>query len=123
MCLHTLPIPWNRIKRPTNFAMSLVTQWKEQTSRATSFGRSVLQNNPSGALMPGKVIGCGWTHVLTLLRWESSTSLMLFASTRKGPGGSCNPSPGHPFLPCVKGCLSRKYAEEYVLAYASAYSD
>ena len=37
--------------------------------------------------MPGKVIGCGWTHVLTLLRWESSTSLMLFASTHKGPGG------------------------------------
>ena len=77
----------NRIKRPTNFAMSLVTQWKEVTSRATSFGRSVLQNNPSGALMPGKVIGCGWTHVLTLLRWESSTSLMLFGSTHKGPGG------------------------------------
>ena len=77
----------NRIKRPTNFAMSMVTQWKEVTSRATSFGRSVLQNNPSGALMPGNVIGCGWTHVLTWLRWESSTSLMLFASTHKGPGG------------------------------------
>ena len=28
-----------------------------------SFGRSVLQNNPSGALMLGKVIGFGWTHV------------------------------------------------------------
>ena len=88
VCLHTLyQSRGNRIKRPTNFAMSLVTQWKEVTSRATSFGRSVLQNNPSGALMPGKVIGCGWTHVLTLLRWESSTSLMLFASTHKGPGG------------------------------------
>ena len=63
MCLHTL----------------------EEISFATSFGGSVL-HNPSGALMPGKVIGCGWTHVLTLLRWESSTSLMLFASTHKGPG-------------------------------------
>ena len=36
------------------------------TSRATSFGRHGLQNNPSGALMPGKVIGCGWTHALTV---------------------------------------------------------
>ena len=77
----------NRIKRPTNFDMSLVTQWKEVTSRATSFGRRGLQNNPSGALMPGKVIGCGWTHVLTWLRWESNTSLMPFASAHEGPGG------------------------------------
>ena len=77
----------NRTKRHTNFDMSLVTQWKEVTSRATSFGRHGLQNNPSGALMPGKVIGCGWTHVLTWLRWESNTSLMPFASTHKGPGG------------------------------------
>ena len=73
----------NRIKRPTNFDMSLVTQWKEVTSRATSFGRHGLQNDPSGALMPGKVIGCGWTHVLTWLRWKSNTSLMPFASTHK----------------------------------------
>ena len=86
-CLHTLPIPWKQTKRPTNFDMSLVTQWKEVTFRATSFGRHGLQNNPSGALMPGEVIGCGWTHVLTWLRWESNTSLMPFASTHKGPGG------------------------------------
>ena len=36
--------------------------------------------------MPGKEIGFGWTNVLTWLRWESNTSLMHFALTRKGPG-------------------------------------
>ena len=41
----------------------------------------------------------------------------------KALGGSCNPNSGHPFLPCIKGCLSGKYAEEHLLAYASAYSD
>ena len=56
------------------------------TFRATFFGPHGQQNNPSGALMPGKVIGCGWTNVLTWLRWESNTSLMPFALTHKGPG-------------------------------------
>ena len=45
------------------------------TSRATSFGRRGLQNNPSGALMPGKVIGCGWTHVLTWLRPREAAAI------------------------------------------------
>ena len=121
-CLHTLPIPWNRTKRPTNFDMSLVTQWKEVTLLATSFGRLGLQNNPSGALMPGKVIGCGWTNVLTWLRWELNTSLMPFASTHKGPGGQLQSKLWHPFLPCIKGCLSGEHACEHFLAYASAYS-
>ena len=57
------------------------------TFLATFFGRHGLQNNPSGALMPGKVMGCGWTNVLTWLRWKLNTSLMPFASTHKGPGG------------------------------------
>ena len=68
--------------------MSLVTQWKEVTFLATSFGLHGLQNNPSGALMPGKVIGCGWTNVLTWLRWELNTSLMPFASTPQRPWGT-----------------------------------
>ena len=59
----------------------------EGSDLPTSFGRRGLQNNPSGALMPGKVIGCGWTNVLTWLRWELNTSLMPFASTHEGPGG------------------------------------
>ena len=92
-CLHTLPIPWgNRTKRRTSLDMSLDTQWKEVTFLATFFGLHGQQNNPSGALMPGKVIGCGWTNVLTWLRWELNTSLMPFALTHKGPGGSRNPS-------------------------------
>ena len=70
-------------RRATNLDMSLVTQWKEVTFLATLRGP---QNNPSGALTPGKVIGCNWTNVLTWLRWESNTSLMPFASTHKGPG-------------------------------------
>ena len=37
------------------------------TFRAIFFGPHGQQNNPSGALMPGKVIGCGWTNVLTWL--------------------------------------------------------
>ena len=86
-CLHTLPIPWKlnheayQLRYVFGYAMEGVT------SRAISFGRSGQQNNPSGALMPGRVIGCGWTHVLIWLRWESNTSLMPFASTHKGPGG------------------------------------
>ena len=77
----------NGTKRHTNLDMSLVTQWKEVTFLATFFGLHGQQNNPSGALMPGKVIGCGWTNVLTWLCWELNTSLMPFASTHKGPGG------------------------------------
>ena len=58
------------------------------TFLATFFGPHGQQSNPSGALMPGKVIGCGWTNVLTWLRWELNTSLMPFALTHKGPGGA-----------------------------------
>ena len=122
MCLHTLPIPWKQNQEAYQLRYVFGYAMEGRDLPCYILGRSVLQNNPSGALMPGKVIGCGWTHVLTLLRWESSTSLMLFASTHKGPGG-CYPSSGHPFLPCIKGCLSGKCAEEHVLAYASAYSD
>ena len=66
--------------------MSLDMQWMAVTFRATYFGPHGQQNNPSGALMPGKVIGFGWTNVLIWLRWESNTSLMPFALTHKGPG-------------------------------------
>ena len=47
----------NLTRRHTNLDMSLVTQWKEVTFLATFFGLHGQQNNPSGALMPGKVIG------------------------------------------------------------------
>ena len=56
------------------------------TFRATFCGPHGQQNNPSGALMPGKAIGFGWTNVLIWLRWESNTSLMPSALTHKGPG-------------------------------------
>ena len=59
----------------------------EVTFRATFFGLYGQQNNPSGALMPGKAIGCGLTNVRTWLRWESNIFLMPFALTHKGPGG------------------------------------
>ena len=45
------------IKRLTSFDMSLDMQWMAVTFRATYFGPHGQQNNPSGALMPGKVIG------------------------------------------------------------------
>ena len=38
------------------------------------------------AVLPGKVIGFGWTNVLIWLRWGSNTSLMPFALSHKGPG-------------------------------------
>ena len=53
-CLHTLP--GNGTRRHTNLDMSLVTQWKEVTFHAAFFGLPGQQNNPSGALMPGKVL-------------------------------------------------------------------
>ena len=56
------------------------------TFRATSFGPPGQLNNPSGAQMPGKVIGFGWTNVLIWLHWGSNTSLMPFALSHKGPG-------------------------------------
>ena len=37
--------------------VSLVTQWKEVTFRATSFGPHGLQNDPSSALMPLGAVG------------------------------------------------------------------
>ena len=46
----------------------------------------------------------------------------LLLQPTKALGGSCNPSSGHPFLPCIKGCLSGEHACEHFLAYASAYS-
>ena len=54
---------------------------------ATFFGPHGQENNPSGALMPEKVMECGWTNVLAWLRWELNTSLMPFALTHKAPGG------------------------------------
>ena len=56
------------------------------TFRATFFGPHGLWNNPSGAWMPGKVIGFNWTNVLSLLRWELNTSSMPSALTHKGLG-------------------------------------
>ena len=56
----------NGTKRHTNLDMSLVSQWKEVTFLATFFGLHGQQNNPSGTLMPGKMIGCGWTNVLAM---------------------------------------------------------
>ena len=50
------------------------------------FGPLGLWNDPSSALMPGKVIGFDRTNVLSLLRWESNTSLMPSALTHKGHG-------------------------------------
>ena len=58
--------------------MCLDTQWVAVTFRATFFGPHGLWNNPSGALMPGKVIGFDWTNVLSLLRWELNTSFDAF---------------------------------------------
>ena len=80
------PSRGSRTKRLTSSDMSLDTQWMAVTFRATFFGPPGQQNNPSGALMPGKVIGFGWTNVLIWLRWESNTSLMPFALSHKGPG-------------------------------------
>ena len=76
-CLHTLPIPWKQ-----NQEAYQLTQWKEVTFLLTFFGLHGQQNNPSGALMPGKVIGCDRTNVLTWLRWELNTSLMPFCEIR-----------------------------------------
>ena len=56
------------------------------TFLATFFGPHGLWNNPSGAWMPGKVIGFNWTNVLSLLRWELNTSSMPSALTHKGRG-------------------------------------
>ena len=72
------------------------------TFLATFFGLHGQQNNPSGTLMPGKVIGCGWTNVLTWLRWELNTSLMPFASTHKGPGTAAIQALGIPSCRVLK---------------------
>ena len=80
-CWNTLPIPWL-----TSSDMSLDTQWMAVTYRATFFGPHGLWNNPSGAWMPGKVIGFNWTNVLSLLRLELNTSSMPSALTHKGLG-------------------------------------
>ena len=113
-CLNTLPIPWkqNQEAYQLRYVFGYAT---------TFFGPHGQQNNPCGALMPGKVIGYGWTNVLTWLRWESNTSLMPFALTHKGPGGSRNTSSGHPFLPCFRGYPSGEHACEHFLAYAKAH--
>ena len=80
------PSRGSEIMRLTSSDMSLATEWMAVTFRATFFGPHGLWNNPSGALMPGKAIGFGWTNVLTWLRWELNTSSMLSALTHKGPG-------------------------------------
>ena len=53
-CPHTLPIPWKQNQEIYQLRYVFGYAMEEVTSRATSFGRSVLQNNPSGALMLGK---------------------------------------------------------------------
>eukprot|EP00434_Breviolum_minutum_P037644 symbB.v1.2.033388.t1/scaffold4123.1/size58836/8 len=47
----------SKTKRLTSLDMSLDMQWMEVTFRVTFFGLYGQQNNPSGALMPGKAIG------------------------------------------------------------------
>ena len=75
-----------KIKRLTSSDMSLDTQWMAVSYRATFFGPHGLRNNPSGAWMPGKVIGFNWTNVPSLLRLELNTSLMPSALTHKDLG-------------------------------------
>ena len=70
-CLHALPIQWKQNQKA--YQLRYVFGYAMEGSDLPCYilGRSVLQNNPSGALMPGKVIGCDWIHVLTWLRWKS----------------------------------------------------
>ena len=52
------PSRGSEIKRLTSSGMSLATEWMAVTFHATFFGPHGLLNNPSGALMPGRAIGC-----------------------------------------------------------------
>ena len=76
-CWNTLPIPWKRNQEAYQLRYVFGYGMDGSTFRATFFGPHGLWNTPSGALMPGKAIGFGWTNVLSWLRWELSTSLML----------------------------------------------
>ena len=62
-CWNTLPIPWKQNQESYQLRYVFDTEWMTVTFRATFFGPHGQQNNPSGALMLGKVIG-GWTNVL-----------------------------------------------------------
>ena len=96
----------------------MVTQWKEVTSRAISFGveadsRTIL------------LVHWGWVRLDTCAYGSAGNRTLLWClllQPTKALEGSCNPSSGHPFLPCIKECLSGEYAEEHLLACASTYS-
>ena len=101
--------PRVRKLRLTSLDTSLNLQWMEVIFL---YGQ---QNNPSGALMPEKAIGCDLINVRIWLHWESNTFLMSFTLTLKD---SDMLSSEHSVLPCFRGHTSEKFTCEQVLACA-----
>ena len=118
-CLHTLPIPWKQnqeayqLRYVFGYAMEgsdlpCYILWPERTAEQSFWCIDAWKGD--------------WVRLDTCA-YMAPLGIEHFFEPTKALGGSCNPSSGHPFLPCIKGCLSGKYAEEHLLAYASAYSD